>query len=80
MVFFEMMNLFANCWKRRPKRFHATSKSDDESSASLYEYIRFECPRAAFVMMLLLAPVPAVKPLNDDVDSFKLHFNEPLFK
>lgn len=60
--------------------FHATSKSDDESSASLYAaYMRFECPSTFFGRLLLLTLAP-VKPLNVEVDSFKLHFNEPLFK
>lgn len=73
-------NFLENCIQSRPKGLHATSKSDDESSASLYEYIRLECPRAVFGM-LLLAPVPPVKLLNAfDVDSFKPHLNEPLFK
>lgn len=61
----------------------ATSKSDDESSASLYEYIKFGWQRLLFLLQLfpvVLLPVIPLKADADDPDSFKLHFNELLFK
>lgn len=54
-----------------PNRIQATSKSDDESSASLYE-----CKRVVCLMMPLLLRFE----FGDDVASFKWHFNELLFK
>lgn len=61
----------------------ATSKSDDESSASLYEYIKFGWQRLLFLLQLfavVLLPIIPLKADADDPDSFKLHFNELLFK